>query len=152
MKRQFLPVSLGVATLIGGAACGHDNIAGADGSVTGQYALSRVFDVPMPAMVKDPGTQMRLLFRRGTLVLRPDSTFDLRLDAVFVDYDIVPDGHHFGPYHWTASAEKLELQSPSTGFRFQGTAGRDTVRLNEDMGYVRAPPPVYDFVFVRASP
>ncbi|HET9010503.1 MAG TPA: hypothetical protein VFN38_01750 [Gemmatimonadaceae bacterium] len=150
MKRQLLVVSLGGMVASAGSACGHDAV-GPNRSITGSYTLTRVYDIPMPSLVKDEGTQYRLLFRSGFLTLRPDSTFDMPFDAVFVDYpNIVINGHHFGSYHWTAESAKLELESPSTGFRLQGTAGADTVRLNLDRGYVRAPSPVYDYTFRRA--
>lgn len=150
MTRRLVAVSLAMVTLAVCDACGSDGVTGADRSIVGRYTLSRVFDVPMPATVKDPGTQYRLLFRNGVLQIRPDSTFDLVFDVFFVDYpNIVIDGHHYGPYHWTPGTAKLELDSPPTGFHLRGTAGRDTVWVNLDMGFVRAPSPVYDYVFTR---
>ena len=61
MTRRLVAVSLAMLTLAVCDACGSDGVTGADRSIVGRYALSRVFDVPMPATVKDPGTQYRLL-------------------------------------------------------------------------------------------
>ena len=150
--RQIRTSLLVVAALIAPIACNGDGSDGPARSVGGSYALARVFDVPTPATVKDPSTQYRLLFRSGVLSLRPDSTFVLSFDAVFVDFpNVVINGHHFGPYHWTPATSTLVLDAQSTGFHFEGTAGGDSVGLNLDMGYVREPPPVYDFVFLRST-
>lgn len=119
----------GLAMLVAVAGCGGDSTGPREVDVSGAWALRTIAGTALPVTVFE-SAEFRAEFVDGTLTMRNDGTWDIRVSVRETDAGTVSSATATGGGNWRRVAAGLMLHDDTDGSEYSATISGRTLSLD----------------------